>query len=197
MSELTRFQEEAVLEFRKKLIEIFSAEERKGVVNDKQGIKKTLEYLSGIGRYLIVDYTPSASLDRFSAVYKFEDILSLAWYESIGPKSDGTNWYLRFNPEKMVVNIDDDPRWCHLVIQTKPIPELPKSSFISVPDVYGLQKIVDRTGSYVRHLQKGEREHTLMVMCDPGRVVIHPKGSVLTDKYRSHYFTNIKQRKAK
>ncbi len=189
MDTALKFQETALTFFRRRIASwIGYSADRPVVINDVSEIEKILADFSGIGEYTIVDFTEAAHFDNFSAVRRKGENLYVAWYEDQDRFQEGRHsHYLKFKPKSLVFYPDQDLAMNHLVVETDELNPLPKSEYITEPDEYGMQTLMDVKGEELRNLSSNERYHLFLVMCRPGRIVLHPKGSELVDRLRGVY----------
>src|SRR3989344_6898900 len=185
------FQREALREFRRRVVS-WCGEENLGPVSIDHisDMERIIKDLSSIGRYVIVDFTEMQCFDNFSACYQKDGFLYIAWYERSDrlSTSDVHSHYLKFKPAKMFINAAENPRLNHIVIDTAEITPTPKSKYAENPDEYGIQEIIDPRGRELRHFEGGEICHVFDVVCNAGRIVMHPKGSVFAHEKRDYYF---------
>ncbi len=191
----SEFQRMALGEFRRKVIS-WSGDGNVGpaIIDDISDICRIISDLASIGRYVIVDYTSSSSFDNFSACYKKGDYLYIAWYEAADRFKVGFKHsrYLKFKPAKMLINAMEEPRLNHIVIDTNPIQQIVGSEVIERADEDGIQNIVDTKGEELKNLAPGEISHVFDVVCMAGRIVLHPKGSILSREKRDYYFNGYR-----
>lgn len=188
MKSAKQFQLEAMLAFREKVVEWTRNSEGPVMFPDILDIERKLSDLAQIGRYVIVDFTETSHFDNFSRVYRSGDCLYIAWYENENRFMNGKgSSYLKFRPSRMMVNSNPELRRNHIVIETLAIDQLPRNDDVTAQDDEGMQRVID-FGRELKPLEIGEYCHVFAVMCTPGRVVLHPKGSMLSEEYRGHYF---------
>ncbi len=184
-------QREALIEFRKRVVS-WCGEENLGpvLIDNISDMERIIKDLSSIGRYVIVDFTDTYGFDRFSMCYRKNEHLYVAWYERSDRLGTGEihSQYLKFKPTKMLINAAENPRLNHIVIDTAEICPAPKSKYTENPDEYGIQEIIDPEGRELRRFEGGEICHVFNVVCNPGRVVMHPKGSLFASELRGYYF---------
>lgn len=196
MVSVREFQREALEAFREKVVShVGDKIEGPVMFNDISEIERILADLAEIGRYVIVDFTAERHFDNFSAVYRKGDFLYIAWYESEARFEDEPNSadrvnsrYLKFRPRRMMINASPESRRNHIVIETDRIQQLPVTKHSTHLDADYMQVLIDQEGKELRPLRPGEIYHAFTVICRPGRVVLHPKGSMLATEYGSHYF---------
>ncbi len=188
MVNITTFQREALAAFRGKIVSWVGDGDGPGMFGDISDIEKKLKDLAEIGRYVIVDFTSTSHFDNFSAVYGRSDCLYVAWYENENRFMNGvSSHYLKFRPTRMMIYSDKDPRMNHIVIETSSIEPLSRGDDVLEVDTTGIQNIIDY-GRELKPLKSGEQCHVFAVMCKPGRVVLHPKGSIIAREERECYF---------
>ncbi len=187
------FQRRALQEFRGKVIS-WSGDGNVGPISidNISDIERIINDLVPIGRYVIVDYAESHNFDNFSACYRKGDCLYIAWYENADRLHTGErhSHYLKFRPARMLINAIEEPRLNHIVIDTDPIKPRKKSENINNPDAYGIQCIIYPHGSELKPFAPGEICHVFDVICNPGRILLHPKGSIFTQEKRGYYFVD-------
>lgn len=187
------FQRRALEAFRSRIVRRFGTLEDVAVVEDISRIEVLLSKLVQIGQYVIVDFTAERSFDGIEAVYRKDEFLYIAWYEHGRKRAVGDSYYLKFKPGKMIVSSSEDLKRNYAIIETVQIePIKPQSSqlLVSNPDEDGIQRLVDSKGIELRELNSGELYHFYTIMCRPGRIVVHPKGSVIATEQREYFFRN-------
>ena len=185
------FQRKALESFRSKIVRRFGTIEDVVVVEDIPRIEVLLSELVSIGQYVILAFTAERSFDGMEAVYRKDEFLYIAWYEHGRKKGTGDSYYLKFKPRKMIVSSSQDLRRNYAVIETAQIEPIKLQSselLVSNPDEDGVQRLVDDKGTELKELSSGELYHFYTIMCKPGRIVVHPKGSIIATEQRDYFF---------
>lgn len=155
------------------------------IINEISQMEKIIRNFCEIGEHIIVEFSNSMHFDSLAGIYRKNDFLYIPKYSEKQVTEHYSSKFLKFAPEKMLINVSENPEYNYVVIQTKGIRNVQGNN---IECEEGIKQITDLKGNELKPLKNKEIYHIFLAMYKPGRVLLHPRGSIFTTTEKGYYF---------